>query len=112
MSEKTISEWYPYEAKILTRMIKLKGGELLEADFDRIFGEMKRLDLGPGKHPRYKMTMRSMSRFYFGLTTRDSPVMGILQGLQQQFLYLAQDMYHEGKINVSSNDQGIVYSLP
>ncbi len=110
--EKTISEWYPQEATILKRVIKLKGGKLHESDFDRIFNEMKKIDRGPGIRPRYRAQFRSLGRMYFGLMTLNSPCMGLLHGLQQQFLALAQDMKQEGKLNITHTTKGVFYSIP
>jgi len=109
--DKSISEWYPDEATILKRVIKLKGGKLHESDFDRIFNEMKKLDRGLKARPRYQMQFRAV-KLRWGLTTRHSPCMGLLQGLQQQFLALAQDMKREGKLNITHTTKGVFYSIP
>ena len=108
---KTISEWYPTEATILKRVIKLKGGKLHESDFARIFNELKRIKLPAGSKHTFQDSFRKV-RMYFRLTKRHSPIMGIFGGLQQQFLYLAQAMKKEGKINITHTTRGVFYSIP
>jgi len=112
MKDKTISEWYPTEAKILYRVIKLKGGKIHQNDFDRIFSSVKVIDRGRGVRPRYKHHMRCLARLYFGLIALNSPIMCLAGRLEHQFLALAQDMHAEGKLNITCTTKGVFYSIP
>lgn len=112
------SEYYPYESTVIKRVIKLKGGELSESDFDRIFSGHKRIELSrearrASKHKcRFKDYLRPMKLRFNPVKMDDGcPVLPMHKGMQQSFLALCFWMVTEGEIAREMRDDTVYYSL-